>query len=915
MTLAPGTKVGPYEILSPVGAGGMGEVYRARDTKLDRDVAIKVLPAEFVDDAERLARFRREAQILASLNHPNIAAIHGLEESAGLVALAMEFVPGGDLAQILRNGPFPADEALRVGKQIAEALEEAHEKGIVHRDLKPANVKLTPDGRVKLLDFGLARAYESDGGTGNGSSPSATRSPTLTGRGTAAGLILGTAAYMSPEQARGKPVDKRTDVWAFGCVLFEMLTGKRAFEGETISDTLAAVLRGDPDWAALEAAGAPSAVAGVLRRCLTRESRQRLRDIGDARITLEETLATQGSGPGTPAARPDSRAGDDGGGAFAGSAAAGRSAAGTPPPRRRLAALIAPWGLAACLAAAAAVMALRREAPGELARFPIAPPPGEHYGDTIALSPDGRSAAFLLGHEGGRASIWVRTLDEIGAKPLEGTREARYPFWSPDGREIAFFSEGKLRRISAGGGAVRTVCDVGGGLGGTWSPDGTILFPPDFGAAIVAVAASGGVPRKVTALDESRGDAAHLFPAFLPDGRHFVFVARNRDPEKTQILLASLDSKEVRPLFHSDSAAVYSEPGYLVFARDGALLAWKFDASALRLAAEPLPLFDNVRYGTEDNRIPLAATRDKLGYLSWSQRRKLVWVDRKGTELATLGPVGGYEDVRISPDGRRVAVSQRDRANGQNLDVWVLDAERGTSTRITSERTDEFNPAWFPDGERLAYVSDHQGFYDLFERPSTGGAEKTLVRSSQDKTLPSITADGRQLLFSVSEGSRTHRMLLALGGSREPTRLGAVSRFSEEYAEISPDGRYAAFESDEPGEREIYVEPLPSGPKIQVSVKGGEGPVWRRDGSELFFRSRAGMMMSVAVRDQGGRFEAAAPRPLFSLQVDEPGSHNVRHVFDVSPDGERFLLIRRAEGGTDDLVIALNWTSVLKRAR
>jgi serine/threonine-protein kinase len=326
-------------------------------------------------------------------------------------------------------------------------------------------------------------------------------------------------------------------------------------------------------------------------------------------------------------------------------------------------------------------------------------------------------------------------------------------------------------------------------------------------------------------------------------------------------------------------------------------------------------LFENVRYGTEDNRIPLTASRDRLGYVSWSQRRRLVWVDRKGSELATLGPVGGYEDVRISPDGRRVAVSQRDRANGQNLDVWVLDAERGTTTRITSERTDEFNPTWFPDGERLAYVSDHQGFYDLYERPAAGGAEKLLVRSKQDKTLPSLSADGRQLLFSMAEGARTLRNLVSLDGPREPARLGAGDRFSEENSEISPDGRFTAFESDESGEREIYIEPLPTGAKRQVSVKGGESPTWRRDGAELFYRSRDNVLMSVAVRAQGGRIEASEPRPLFAMQLDEPGTHNARHVFDVSPDGARFLLIRGAEGaGPDDLVIALNWVAVLRRA-
>jgi serine/threonine protein kinase/Tol biopolymer transport system component len=929
VTLGAGTRLGPYEIVAPLGAGGMGEVWRAMDRRLDRTVALKVLPEEFFEDGERRERFGREARLLASLNHPGIAAIFSFEEipgpslsssspSSSRHLLSMELVEGEDLGQRLLSGPLPVGEALSIARQIAEALEAAHEKGIVHRDLKPANVKVTEEGKVKLLDFGLAKALEEDPSREKGRAELA-ESPTLTAQATAAGVILGTAAYMSPEQARGKSIDKRTDIWAFGCVLYEMLTGKKAFSGETVSDTLAAILTKEPEWAALPA-GTPEKVKEILRKCLRRDARARLHDIADARLDLEElattaSLASAGGAPapGDPPLPFEERA-------AAPSPAVARSA---PPSRERggRKSLYLAWAVAAAavvMAGLSVYLSNRPTAAEAQTRFEIMPPVGYGFFAMAKLSPDARRILFLLQDEGGRASIGVRSLDSLEIRRLPGTEGARGGFWSPDGREIAFFSEGRLKRIGAEGGPVQTVCESGGAFSGAWSRQGTILFTKEFGTPIVAVPATGGTPRAVTAIDAARGDVAHMHPDLLPDGEHFVFVARNLDPEKTSVLLASINSKEVRRLFHADSAAVYADPGYLLFARDNALFAQRFDPRSLKLSGEPAPLFEQVRYATEDNLLSVSAAGNRLVYLPWLLKRRLVWVDRKGRELGTLGATGGYEDVRISPDGRKVAVALRDPSHGENLDVWVLDTARGTGSRVTAERTDEFDPAWFPDGRRLVYVSDHVGgFYDLYERPVDGGAEKILLQTKQDKILPTVSPDGRHLLLDVSEGANYARVLVSLSGASESLRLGAGSRFSEEHPEMSPGGRWSAFDSNESGQSEVYVQPLPDGPKRQVSIGGGQRPIWNRNGSELFYAARDGMLMSVALRPASGGLEAAEPQPLFLLRLGVSGEIQFhRHPFDVSPDGQRFLVIRRAAGvEPDGVVVVSNWTALLKGSK
>jgi Tol biopolymer transport system component len=634
---------------------------------------------------------------------------------------------------------------------------------------------------------------------------------------------------------------------------------------------------------------APHALDRVVKTCLAKDPEDRWQSAGD--VGKELKWIAEGS-------------------------AVGAVIPGAAPQRKRREWLA--WTVAALAIAAGAGAALlsRRAAPPaeELIRFTIEPPPGQTFVDTVNLAPDGRRVLFLLQDEGGKTSTWVRRLDRLESRQVPGTENGRQPFWSPDGREIAFFREGKLKRIGADGGPAQTVCESGSGFTGAWSREGTILFTTEFGAGIAAVPAAGGTPRPVTVLDEARGDVGHFYPALLPDGRHFVFVARNRDPEKTMVMLGSVEGKDVRPLFRADSAAIYADPGYLLFARDNALVAWGFDAARLRTVGDPRPVFENVRYGTEDNRLSVSAVANRVAYQLWSARRRLVWVDRKGRELGTLGAIGGYEDIRISPDGRRVAAALRDPAHGQNLDLWVLDAVRGTPSRVTSERTDEFNPAWFPDGERLVYSSDHAGFYDLYERPANGGAEKTLLRTKDDKTFPTVSADGN-LLYGLSDGATWVRYSLPPTGKGSPRRLGG-SRFSEEHPEISPDGRWTAYESSESGPREVYLEPFPEGPRRQVSVGGGETPIWRRDGAELFYSARNGVLMSVAIQPRGGQLEIGEPQPLFPIQSGISGPHLFRRPYDVTPDGERFLVIRRAaDAEADNAVVVLNWTAALEGAR
>jgi serine/threonine protein kinase len=885
MTLASGTRLGPYELLAPVGAGGMGEVYRAKDTRLDRTVAVKVLPAHLSSSVDYRQRFEREAKTISQLSHPHICALYDVGNQDGVEFLVMEYLEGETLADRLSKGALPFDQVVRCGTEIADALDKAHKQGIVHRDLKPGNVMITKSG-VKLLDFGLAKVVAPPG---RKPGASLTTLPTQAGTDlTAEGTILGTFQYMAPEQLEGKEADARTDIFALGCVLYEMATGRKAFSGNSQASLISSIMGSHPPPVSAVAPTTPPAFDRVVRTCLAKDPDGRWQSAADAARQLE-WIAEDGSS--VTSASPVSSRESSGG---------------------RLAWLVA---AVAILAAVATPMFRRVPTSDEVVRFTLSAPPGLQLGMAAALSPDGRRIAFVALDAGGKPTLWLRSLDGLALRSFPGTENARFPFWSSDGRSIGFFSNQRLRRVEADGGSSQTICKTGLAFGGSWSQDGTILFSPFFGTGIAAVSAAGGTPVQATDLVASRGDSAHLWPVFLPDGRHFVFMARNFDPENSVIMLGTLGSKETRPLFRSDTGAVWADPGYLLFARESALLAQKFDVRRLRIEGEAIPLVERVRFYTPESALlTSAASNGTLLYGVWNHQKRLVSVDRKGRELGTLGEVGDYEEVVISPDGQSVVVSRRDPAQGQNLDLWILDSISGVGSRLTSDRTDELSPSWFPDGEGVAYITEHAGFYDISARSVGGGPERVLLQTKYDKTYPEISPDGRFLGYASAEtGGFNDLAFLPLFGESRPTRMTSTTEFDESYLAFSPDSRWLAYQSDESGQAEVYVRRFPDGSGQRISSSGGVMPTWRRDGKELFFQSRDGMLMSVAIRDAGFRLETRPPQPLFELRLSDT-LQPFRRKYDVFPDGERFLVVRRAaDSDPDSVVVALNWTGMLKR--
>ena len=901
-----GQTLGHYRIEQELGAGGMGVVYRATDSKLGRQVAVKVLPEAFARHPERLARFEREARLLASLNHPNIAAIHGLEESGGVHYLILELVPGLTLAQRLAEGPLPVEEALGINRQIAEALEAAHEKGIVHRDLKPANVKITPEAKVKVLDFGLAKALE----TPASRDANFSESPTITAQSTEIGVVLGTAAYMSPEQARGRPVDKRADIWGFGCVLFESLARRRAFRGETSSDCMAQILAGVPDWDALSAS-TPANIRALLRRCLQKEPQKRLRDIGDARIELEEALAEP----------------------------AQRAAMQTPPRRApRLALITLSSLIAGALLTGAALWSLRpKSSPARVARFSVPLPPEEIVNPpspSVAVSPDGTHVAFA-GNLGSRTQIYLRAIGELEAKQVPGTVGGGSPFFSPDGKWLGFrhFPSRTLKKVALSGGAPVTIClwEAFGGAA-QWERDDSILFTPQFPGPVMRVPAAGGTPQPVTRLDSKKEDQLQYSPQLLPGGKALLFSSTRfgmdtYDDARIEVQLLATGERKV--LVEGGSYGHYSPTGHLIYVRAGMLLAAPFNLARLAVTGPPAPVLEGVSTALHAPAAHFSLSPN--GTLAYAPgpavggERTLVWVDRQGNAERIPMPPRSYLHPRVSPDGRQLVVE----IEGPTHDLYKYEIGRGILTKMTLNGSSHW-PLWTPDGAHLAFriwgpagalAGAAQGFTMWWMPADRSGSPERLTNIGVMQAPSSWTPDGKVMAFTqTSPETGSDVYVLAIDDPQRKPVPFAQTKFAEGSPKFSPDGRWIAYTSNESGRNEIYVRPYPGpGPQIQVSKDGGMDAVWKPSGGELYYRDGDKMMVVSVVT--GPTFTASAPRTLWTGRYTQgtssrcgPPSPNSSN-YDVTPDGQRFLMIKDSdtESFPRQINVVINWTEELKR--
>ena len=899
MPLSPGTD-SVRTSSSRLGAGGMGEVYRARDTKLGRDVAIKVLPDAFATDAERLARFRREAQVLASLNHPNIGHIYGLESDA-VQALVLELIDGPTLAERIAQGPLPPAEAVPIARQVAEALEAAHEAGIIHRDLKPANIKVRDDGTVKVLDFGLAKAVSSD------SAADQMNSPTLTARATQLGTILGTAAYMSPEQARGRATDKRADIWAFGAVLYEMLTGRRAFEGEDVSETLASVLRQDIDLAALPSS-TPEVLRGLIARCLERDPKRRLRDIGEARLQLETNAAVAG----TRALR-------------AGQRRPGRRRAASAWPTRSQASCSLLWRSMAWLWWRAV-----SHAPPPVTRVSVTLPPDVSLRliihPVIAVSDDGSRIA-LVGNRKGVDQLYVRPINEFEPRLIAGTDDASSPFFSPDGTWIAFFAGGKLKKVPADGGPVITLAEnATDNRGGIWLADDTIIYTPGPATGIYRVSAAGGTPVAVSTVDEAKHERTHRWPEMLPDGNTVLVtvgsVEHPDDYDDATIEAIRLDTGARTTVLKAGRTARYVSPGTLLFLRGKVLYAVPFDAGTLAVKGTPVPVIDGIsgdvttgsaHYAVAKNGTLVFVPGDPSG-----GNRQLVWVDKQGKATPVDVETAHYGDPHVSPDGRRVAVAVV--AGASVRDIYVIDTVVGTSSRLTFGGVDNRTPIWMHDGRRLVYIA-----YDRAKNVSaimiksadgSGEAQKVMEVSGQ-AYAEDLTRDDATLVFSADSSTARGKFeifrLTLQPGSTPTQEISAVG--DAQNASLSPDGKWLAYYSAESGHPEVYVQSFGSkGSRAQVSAAGGQEPRWAPDGSALYYQQADGVMR-VPI-EAGSAFTHGKAQMLFNGSALQAQSDSGQ-TYDIDPKGARFLMLRPATEGapTPDVHVIFNWFDELEKIR
>jgi serine/threonine-protein kinase len=892
MPLAPGSIFGHYEILAAVGAGGMGRVFRARDLDLNRDVALKLLLPEVSGDADRLARLIREAQVLASLNHPNIAGIYALEHDKGLHALVMEFVEGPTLADRIALGAVPVDEALPIARQIADALCAAHEQGVIHRDLKPANVKIRLDGTVKVLDFGLAKALDPR------LSDDPTKSPTLSLHTTGSGAILGTAAFMSPEQAAGRAVDRRTDLWSFGVVIMEMLTGKPVFSGETVSHVLAAVLKTEPDFSTLPA-DTPAPLRRLLRRCLQKDPRQRLADAGDARLEIDDAMA-----PGEE----------------------------QPAPSRTRPLQWVPWAIVAALVVALAVVIAQWRANGnpvvpanrlEARLGGDAPMSQTTFGSSVALSPDGSAIVFVAEPNPGERHLYARELSELNAHVIAGTEGADSPFFSPDGRWVAFFADGRLKKVALAGGAAVTLCDAPNGRGGDWGDDQQIVFQPDATGPLMRVSAGGGTPAPLTTLQN--GEVTHRWPQFVDSGRAVLFTSNNSRSnwESASIVLQSFRTGTRTVVHHGGYYGRYVPTGHVLYLQQGLVFAKTLDIDRPDANGSPLPVVDVVLGGTGSGAAHLAVSRE--GTMVYAPRPRsegplpMVWMDRTGRISPLLPTPVNWRSPQISTDGAKLAVAMSD---GQQSDVWAGPwAKEDGLARLTFDAADDLKPVWSPDGRAIVFGSTRAGPLNLYVQPTDGGAAQRLTDTPNAQAAGSWHPGGKFLAYQENRPKTGQDLMVAAiaGDSgatwslRDPTVFVGTT-FSEVEPMFSPDGQWIAYVSNSSGRDEVYVRPFPQASGVwQVSVGGGTTPTWSRQSPELLYRALSGELMTVGYVATNNSFRPDTPR-LWS-QVPVPPRQGLR-PFDLHPDGQRVAIgspERVDDRGRDHVTIVFNFFQRLRQ--
>lgn len=894
MKFSSGSMLGPYEIIAPLGAGAMGEVYQARDTRLKRQVAVKVLPSEFSTDKERLQRFEKEAHSASALNHPNIVTIHEIGQIDSSPYIVMELVDGKTLREILSSGPLPLRKMLNIATQIAEGLAKAHSAGIVHRDLKPENLMITKEGLIKILDFGLAKLTLIE-------SSADRKSQTPTIGETHPGLILGTVMYMSPEQACGLPVDFRSDQFSFGIILYEMLTGKQPFQRNSIAETISAVLNEEPGMNDSVHLNIPEPLRWILESCMVKDSEgryastkdlardlARIRDRLSANVTSAEALFQ------------------------------------SAPHKNKLKHLIAAISGLAILATVIILIttsSTKRPEPGPTIRFAVHSPEKSTFNfigrdaGPVAISPDGRRLAFSTTTQEGRRLLFVHSLDKLVAQSLNGTDGASYPFWSYDSRSIGFFADGKLKKIESTGGAVQTLTDAPLGRGGTWNKDGVIVFSPGVFHPLYRISSAGGATTPVTKI--AKGELSHRWPHFLPDGQHFVYLEFKPSREGVimvhDVRVGSLDNMDSQFLLKSNSRVAYASPGYLLSIRESTLMAIPFDAKSLRITGEPLPIADNAQvYLNTASAIFSASENGNLAYQAGGTPTvsQLIWFDRSGKQVNAIGPPSDYEDPHISPDGSKVALNKLDPQTGVS-NIWIYDLSSGTDTRFTFSRSFDHNPIWSPDKSKIVFDSNRKGPAGLYQRSLIGTeGEELLFDSDEEKTPTDWSPDGQIIIYQSSNlKNRWDLWTLPLSGDRKPRPL-LRNEYNEMDGRISPNGKWLAYTSDESGLREVYVSAISgSSGKWQISTAGGSQPKWRRDGKEIYYLAADRKLMAVPIQDSD-HFQAGTANPLFETRSRYTGNS----AYDVTSDGQRFLINTVVSGQTSTpITVVINWTSDLKK--